>query len=209
MVLIVLGILEAWRRGFLAVAVVPTVAGLALAAEYVAFTAVPAPRFLLPGLGLLSISTGLGLLRLLEGILHPSSTGRPRMVRAFAALIVFTAWTASQLEVAAKIDASVLGHRDSAERAGAEVRRLAGDEPCQVFSSASYPMVGYASGCRSSPVESTAGGWHERAIRLERDGIRPFAVFEGENPPAAPAGTSAVADLPSERGRSWFIFVFG
>jgi hypothetical protein len=207
-VLLVLGILEARRRGSLAVAVVPTLAGLALAAEYVAFTAVPAPRFLLPGLGLLSIATGLGLVRMLEGILHPSATGRPQMVGAFAAVILVTAWTASQLELAAKIDASVVGHRDAAERAGAEVRRLAGNEPCQVFSSASYPMVGYASGCRASPIESTAGTWHERAIRLERDGIHSFAVFEGEKPPAAPAGMSSVADVPAERGRSWFIFVF-
>jgi hypothetical protein len=207
-VLLVLGVLEAARRGYPAAAVVPTVAGMALAAEYVVFTAVPAPRFLLPGLGLLSIPAGLGLVRLLDGILHPSSTSRPRMVGAFAAVIAVTAWTASQLEVAAKIETGVVGHRDAAERAGAEVRRLGRNQPCQVFSSASYPMVGYASGCKASPMESAVGRWQDRAIRLQQDGIRPFVVFEGEESPGTPAGTSAVADVPAERGRTWFIFVF-
>lgn len=207
-VFLVLGILEAARRDHPATALVPTVAGLALAAEYVVFTAVPAPRFLLPGLGLLSIAAGLGLVRLLEGILHPASTGRPRMVGAFAAVIVVTAWTASQLEVAAKIETGVVGHRDAAARAGTEVRRLSRSQPCQVFSSASYPMVGYASGCKASPTESAIGRWQDRAIRLQHDGILPFAVFEDETSPGPPAGTSAVAHVPAERGRTWFIFVF-
>lgn len=206
-VLVALGILDARRRGDPAVAVVTAVAGLALAVEYVVFTAVPAPRFLLPGLALLSIPAGLGLARLLPGILHPSSTGGVRVAGAFAAVIVVTAWTASQLVVATRIETGVVGHRDAATRAGAEIRRLANQEPCQVFSSASYPMVGYASGCRASPMESAAGRWEDRVIRAERDGFRRFAVFEGQRAPAPPAGTSATADVPSERGRTWFIFV--
>jgi hypothetical protein len=205
-VLLLLGLRDARRRGALPFALVPTAAGLALAAGYVVLTAAQAPRFLLPALALLSVPAGLGLVAVLRGLRPPVAIDRPRVAGGFASAVLLIAWIASQLTVATKIEAGVTPHRESAERAGIEVGRLAASDPCQVYSSASYPMVGYASGCRATPVTRVSGRWEARAKQLRGNGIEPIAVFLRRAAPDPPEGTSLVADVRADGRRSWFIF---
>jgi hypothetical protein len=200
------GIREASRRGVLPSLVVPTAAGAALAAEYVAFTEAQAPRFLLPALALLTIPAGLGL----AGIVSPSperegAAGRRRAMAMGAASLV-AIWAVVQVGIATRVESGVVEQRASAEGAGERIRALADGQPCHVYSQASFPIVGYAAGCRAATLGKILERWEARASRFARDGVRPFLVFHGPEEPSPPDGTVLLATAPSPGPATWFIY---
>ena len=163
-------------RGLLASLVVPSAAGMALAAEYVVFTDAQAPRFLLPALALLTIPAGFGLASVLARIRDRESVPAARAVAIVAAILVVV-WGILQLAVATKVEAGVTEQRASAQRVGLRIRSLAAQRPCWVYSEVNFPIVGYAAGCRAAPLGKVLGSWGDRALHLEADGVRPFLVL--------------------------------
>ena len=200
-VLVWLGLRHAASRGILQPLLVPTVAGLGFAVEYVAFTDAQAPRFLLPALAQLVIPAGLGALAVARWIRI-----EPRRAVAGAGIALLGGlWLAGQLIVADAVEAAAHDGRRSAELAGMRVRSLAGGERCRVFSDRAFPIVGFASGCSASPVASEAPSWPGRAERLQRQGIRPFLVLlRSDDDPAQVEGTELARIRQGER--VWVVF---
>jgi len=205
--LVTLGIRLSSRRGLLCALVVPTAVGVALAAEYVAFTGAQAPRFLLPGLVLLTLPAGVGLGSLVARS-RDRGNGRVVLIAATASIAV-VAWAVVQVGIATRVEAGVTGQRASADRAGQRIRELAARQPCQVYAEAGFPMIGYAAGCRATPLGRVLQVWQERAAHLERQGIRPFLVLQREDEPASPDGAVLLAEVPSQAGQRWFIYGVG
>lgn len=190
--------------------VVPTATGVALAAEYIVFTDAQAPRFLLPALALLAIPAGMGFAWIVVDRIRDERRARTgRWVAVVAASVLVVGWALLQVGIATRLEASVTQERASAQRAGARVRALAGRKPCLVYSEASFPIVGYAAGCRAAPIGNVVRAWLARAHRLERDGVRPFLVLHRTEQPAVPEGASPLATIPSDDQASWFIFGTG
>ena len=162
-ILVMLGLRLATSRGVLASLVVPTAAGVALAAEYIVFTDAQAPRFLLPALALLTIPAGFGLASMF--VRAPESRGSPAARVApivVAALVV--GWGILQFVVATRVEAGVTEQRASAQRVGLRIRDLAARQPCLAYSEANFPIVGYAAGCRAAPLgKALEHGWTEPA----------------------------------------------
>ena len=203
-ILVVLGLRTAKVRGQSVALLIPVTAGLALAAEYVAFTEALAPRFLLPALALLSVPAGLGLASMFARVRGPDGPKPARVMAIAAASTLVAAWTIVQLGVATSVEADLVRLRASAERVGLQVRELARGQPCHVSSEVNYPIMAYAAGCRGAHVRTTLG-WDERAERLERRGIRPFLVLLG----AAETnilGAELLAIVPSGGQMRWFVY---
>ncbi|MGH2642291.1 MAG: hypothetical protein ACRDGO_11395 [Actinomycetota bacterium] len=207
--LVIVGVRTARSRGLFVAVLVPVAAGVALAAEYVAFTDALAPRFLLPALAVLSVPAGLGLASIvvrIRGRDGPTSAGLGVVV-ATSALVA--AWTIVQLGIATTVEGGLVGRRSSAERVGTQVRELAANQPCHVFSEVNYPIMSYAAGCRGSQVGTVLGAWDERAEHLERRGILPFLVLHRADEPTAPAGANLIVEVPSQGAMRWFIYGAG
>jgi hypothetical protein len=204
-VLVVLGIRASTGRGLLSALVVPTTAGVALAAEYIAFIDAQAPRFLLPTLALLAVPAGVGAVSVVDRIRAPQRAGPTRaLVVAASGLVI--AWAVVQAGIGARVEAAVTVQRAAAERAGLEVRRLAHGDRCFVHSEASFPVVGFSAGCRAAPLGKDLGTWEDRANGLARDGTRPFLLLQRTEEPARPDGTALLATLPSTGDLIWFIY---
>jgi hypothetical protein len=204
-VLVTLGVRAATSRGLLASLVVPTAAGVALAAEYVVFTDAQAPRFLLPAFASLSIPAGFGLAVVLAHVRDREGVPAARVVAIVAASIVVV-WGVSQFGVATRVEAGVTEQRASAHRVGLRVRKLAARQPCLVYSEVNFPIVGYAAGCRAAPLGKVLGTWRDRARQLEADGIRPFLVLHRAPADLPPEGTAPLAEIPSRGTLGWFIY---
>jgi hypothetical protein len=203
--LMTLGIRAAKSRGLLASIVVPTSAGVALAAEYVVFTDAQAPRFLLPALALLTIPAGVGLALVLAEIRdREKGPAAPGVAIVAATLIVV--WGIFQFVVATRVEAGVTEQRASAQRVGVRIRELTARQPCWVYSEANFPIVGYAAGCRAGPLGKVLGTWEDRARHLEADGIRAFLVLQRARATPPPPGTTLLAEIPSRGTLPWFIF---
>jgi hypothetical protein len=204
--LVLLGVRASSRARLLPSIAVPTAAGIALAAEYVVFTDAQAPRFLLPALALLSIPAGSGLDSIVTGIRDRGRAEPIRIVAAAGASILVIVWVVVQVGIGAGVEAGVTGRRATAERAGLEVRRLAGGEPCHLYSEASFPIVGLSAGCRAGPLGKVLAAWKDRADRLGRDGVRAFLVLHRNEAMPPPESTSLVAEVPSQGELAWFIY---
>ncbi len=205
-ILVVLGIRASSRRELLPAVVVATAAGVALATEYVALTDAQAPRFLLPALALLTIPAGFGVTTIVAGIRARDGSGPGRLAGRAVASILVIAWAVAQMGIAARVEADVADQRASAQRAGLEVRRLVSEEPCQVYSEGSFPIVGYSAGCRAAPLGRVLEGWSRLSHRLEGDGARVFLVLHRTKAVAPPRGTDLLAQVPSESELTWFIY---
>ena len=205
-ILVVLGVRVSRRRGLLSAVGVPIAAGIALAAEYVVFTDAQAPRFLLPALALLSIPAGYGLVSIVATIGDRDRADPIRIVVAAGASLLVIVWAVLQVGIGAKVEAGVTGHRATAEQAGLEVRRLAGGEPCHLYSEASFPIVGLSSGCRAAPLGKVLGAWKERADRFARHDTRAFLVLYRTEALPPPEGIALVAEIPSQEEIAWFIY---
>jgi hypothetical protein len=201
-ILVFLGVRVSIRRGLLPSIVVATAAGLALATGYVVLTDAQAPRFLLPALALLTVPAGFGL----AGIGARDGSDQPRFAGTTAASILLIAWAVAQTGIAARVEAGVTRQRASAQRAGLEVRRLAAGEPCQVYSERSFPIVGFAAGCRAGPLGKVLAASKDRTDHLARDRVRVFLVLHRTNGIVSPEGIALLAEVPSEGELTWFIY---
>jgi hypothetical protein len=207
--LVIVGVFVARRRSLLPAVLVPILAGLVLAAVYVLFISIPAPRFLLPSLVVLSFPAGLGLAQLLRGLRPPIRVSERRIAVGIVAVVLTGTWLVSQLTVATDVEEDLIAQRRSAERAGERLRSLVAGEPCRVFSSNSFPMIGYAAGCEAVPIGLiTDDVLVRRANHLIRQGIRPFLVRLEEEPPAPPRGVSEPVRVDAIGRRSWFLFAW-
>ena len=204
--LVGLGVRIASRRNLLPSLVVPTTAGIALAAEYIVFTDAQAPRFLLPAMALLTIPAGLGLASIVGEVRDRERAHTGRFVARAGAAILVIAWVVVQLGIAARVEAGVIGQRASAERAGLQVRRLSAGDPCRVYSEGSFPIVGFAARCRAAPLGKVLAAWKDRADRFERDGVRVFLVLHRTEALPSPEGTALLAEVPSQGDLRWFIY---
>lgn len=204
-ILIVSSVRAAKERGILRSLAVPTFAGLAFVAAYVGFTDAQAPRFLLPALALLTLPAGLGLATIVSGL---GERGRRRSSRSVAAAcaVLVVAWAVVQMGTATKIEAAVTGQRSSAERVGLRVRTLADGDTCHVYAEGSFPIVGFASGCRAAPLGKVLASWTDRVARLEADGVRVFLALHRTDPLPPPEGTAILAEFPSHGGLRWFLY---
>lgn len=204
-ILVGVGILAANGSGLLPALVVPTTAGLALAVEYIVFTDAQAPRFVMPAMSLLTIPAGLGLVSV---VMRPDRE-RAKSIRfvagAVASLVVIT-WVIVQLGIAARVEASVIEQRSSAERAGLRVRRLAAGEPCHVYAEGSFPIVGFLARCRAAPIGNVLMAWRDRAAHLERDGVKVYLALHRTEALPPPEGTALLASVPSQGDLLWFIY---
>lgn len=205
-ILVLLGVRASSLGSLLPSIVVPTAAGVALAAEYVVFTDAQAPRFLLPALALLSVPAGSGLISIVTGIRDRGRADPIRIASLAGASIVVIVWAAVQVGIGASVEAEVTGQRATAEHAGMEVRRLAGGEPCHLYSEASFPIVGLSAGCRAAPLGNVLGAWKDRADRLGRDGVRAFLVLHRTDAMPPPESTALVAEVESQGELAWFIY---
>lgn len=206
--LVVIGFRAASRRGFAPALVVPTVAGLALATEYVVFTDAQAPRFLLPAFALFAIPAGLGLSSILGGLRRPEPGRSSDVVVAVVVSVLVGVWLIAQIAIAAGVEEGVTTQRASAARAGRQIRALAARQPCFVSSESSFPIVGYTAGCRAAEP-GNVGTWDERADRLAGEGTRPFLVLHRPEEPEPPGGTVLVRTVPSRRGFAWYVYERG
>jgi hypothetical protein len=205
-ILIGLGIRAASRRHLLPSLVVPTAAGVALAAEYLVFTDAQAPRFLVPALSLLTIPAGLGLMSILARTRDRERAEPSRLVSRAVAAIAVTVGVIVQVAIAASVEANVTQQRASAERAGLRVHTLSAGEPCYVYSEASFPIVGFAARCRAAPIGKVLAAWTERADHLERDGFRVFLVLHRTEELLPPEGAALLGVEPSQGDLRWFIY---
>jgi hypothetical protein len=202
-VLIVVGIREAVRRGFASSLMVAVVAGAALAGEYVVFTDAQAPRFLLPAFASFAIPAGLGLSSIVVGFRERTGV---RVVWAVLASALVGVWLLVQVVVATTIEDAVTVQRASAVRLGRQIGALAARQPCFVDSESTFPIVGYAAGCRAAELGDRVGTWAERADRLADDGTRAFLVLYRPEEPRPPEGTVLVKTLPSGGEQAWYVF---
>ena len=205
-ILVALAVRAASRRSLLPSVLVPTAAGVALAAEYIVFTDAQAPRFLLPAIALLTIPAGLGLVSIVARTRDRGRAEPVRYVTAAVVAIIVILWMVVQLAIAGRVEADVIGQRRSAERAGLEVRKLAAREPCHVYTEGSFPIVGFAAGCRAAPLGRVLAAWTDRADHFERDGVRVFLVLHRTAALPPPEGTALLAGAPSQGDLRWFIY---
>ena len=205
-VLVILGVQASSRRGFLLSLMAAMAAGIALATGYIVLTDAQAPRFLLPALALLSVPAGLGLATIVAGIGSRDRADGVRFAGRVVASILVIVWTVAQVRIAARVEAGVTGQRGSAQRAGLEVRSLAAGEPCQVFSEASFPIVGFAAGCRAAPLGKVLAAWKHRSDPVERHERRVFLVLHRTRPIVAPEGTTLLGEIPSQGELRWYVY---
>lgn len=202
-VLVVVGIREARRRGIASSILVAVVAGAALAAGYVLFTDAQAPRFLIPAFALFAIPAGLGLSSIVVGLRERTAA---RVVWAVLASALVGIWLLVQVVVATGIEDAVTVQRASAALVGRRIGALAVRQPCFVDSESNFPIVGYAAGCRAAELGDGLGRWAERADRLAGDGTRPFLVLRRPEEPRPPQGTVLVRTAPSGGELTWYVF---
>jgi hypothetical protein len=142
--------------------------GAALIAFYVAGVGGVAPRFLLPGLALLSVPAGAGLAVLW------TRAGRGLRLGLVAAVGLAAIWNAQifhDREVAA---ARVADAND-------ELAALATPgRACVIVAEIRYPQLGYLTGCRARPLDETSG---ELLARSLGDGWCAFSVVREASPP--------------------------
>jgi hypothetical protein len=205
-ILVGLGVRAASHGNLLPSLVVPTTAGVALAAEYIVFTDARAPRFLLPALALLAVPAGLGLVTIVAETGARVGSDRPRFAGRAVASILVIAWAIVQLRVASSVEADAADQRASAQRAGLEVRKLSAGKPCHVYSEGSFPIVGFAAGCRAAALGKALAVWKDRAGHLERDGVRVFLVLRRTEALPPLEGTALLADVPAQGNLRWFVY---
>jgi hypothetical protein len=176
--------------------VVAASAGAAAAALYLVFVEGLAPRFLLPGYAVLSITAGAGALALVRARMPIRLAG----VAAIAAITALAVWQAG---TARRIERQEVASRAGAWSVGIDLGRLAASRPCAFASTDAYPQLQLASGCVGHP---TRGDVIAAAGRLEqqRVGGRVFLV-ELARAPVVPPGWTIVTFVVEPEGRRWAI----
>ena len=137
------------RRGNRAAAVrLAAAGGLALACAYVFLISGLAPRFLLPALALLSISTGCGVDALRRA-------GDPGRVAAAAVALCIVGWAVWQAGTLRRVEHVAATQRAETEAVGDSIAESShrARAACVVASTDSYPQVAFAAGCRGQAFD--------------------------------------------------------
>jgi hypothetical protein len=178
------------------IALLATVAALALALEYIVLVSFIAPRFLLPAYAFAAIAAAIGLRSLLRD-------GVPARVWGVVVLVAMVPWAVWQGEVAGRVEAAGSREGRSLEAAGLLLRDLADGRQCSFVSPGAYPQVQLASGCQGAPLTSarpTRAQWEA----VER-GDEVFMILI-----SVARGDSSLAHLSPIRfespNRPWFIY---
>jgi hypothetical protein len=182
-----------WERGYLVCA---TIAGAAVAAEYLLLVSGLAPRFLLPAYGLLAIPAAAGLVSLWGG----GGAARSAAAATVAAVVVLTVWQAG---TARRIGRDAADSRAVYEDVGAAIERLAEDRPCLVASAEGYPQVALASGCRGEWLHLTDAASLTR-VPGARSGERVFVALPLSEAKLAPSALAS--SVVPARGGAWAIY---
>jgi hypothetical protein len=189
------GLSAAVRAGRPAVVVVPTLAGLSLAAPYLLMIDYAAPRFLLPAYALLALPVALCLVRLVTSV-------RPalRPLAATAVALVLVAHIAGQFTILHGAASRSRATRESVGRIAAELVRQGVRPPCTV-SGVEAVRVGFHAGCGSRQLAGHDGSI-SRAGLLELARRQPVAVLvaAGRPVPGYARGWRS-APLPPMPGR--------
>ena len=145
LVLTVLALMLAGRNGSATDTWLAAIGGAALALEYLVLVTGLAPRFLLPGLALFSLTAGRGL----DAARRAGTAGRSLAIAAAAALAVWTVW---QVETLREVQDRAAGQRAVPRTTGLAIRdglTTAGlTDPCLILSDRDYPQIAFAAGCR-------------------------------------------------------------
>jgi hypothetical protein len=169
-----------------------TFAGGAMAAEYLVLISGLAPRFLLPAYALLSLSAAIGIRTLLSS---------ERRLAGAASVAVVASLGIWHLGVAVRVGNVVESSRASDRDVGLAVREAAGDRPCAMLASDSYPQVGFAARCIVRPTDGRGSGLEWLAANQAR-GYAAFVVTKGVSP-----GPPSSQEFPAPPG--WRIFGSG
>jgi len=176
-----------------------TLAGSALAGEYLLLVSGLAPRFLLPAYALLSLPAAVGLVSLWAGAVASRVAG----AAAVAVLAALTVW---QLGMARSIGTNATVARRSVSDAGLQVRRLAAGSPCVVASSVGFPQVAFSSGCEGRGLRGTDT---ESLAALQASaprGDRVFVVLQTIAPQGSPLEHLVATTIPAAGGGRWSIY---
>ncbi len=175
-----------------------TLAGAAVAAEYLVFVSGLAPRFLLPAYGLLAIPAAAGVVSLWGG----GAAARGAAAIALAAVVLLTVWQAG---TAREIAAAAADGRAVYRDVGATVHRLAGGDPCLVASTGGFPQIAFASGCRGEWLHAADAAALNGPLPGSRPGERTFVAFRASEVPSPPIAALDVTEVPS-RGGAWVVY---
>ena len=160
--------------------------GLALIGVYVLLISGIAPRFLLPGVALLSLPAGCGGA---DAVLARGRTVRTGFAALFAVLLVWNAITAM---LVSRDDSAT---QATARAAGIAVRDAADGRPCAVASTESYPEVAFAARCLGVPF----GPGVDPSAALADWIAQGRVMFLVAHAPVAPA-LPGVSSVPVDRG---------
>ena len=173
-------------------AALAAIGGIALAAEYLFVIAGLAPRFLLPGYGLLSVSAATGAVLLRRQL--ASSVVTTALAAAASVLLVW------HIGVAGRVTSAIAAADGRSREVGVAIRDAAASTPCDVASDASFPQIGLASGCEARPLQDpSAPSWIAAA---PGDGRVGFVALRGTRT-ALPAGLSG---SPIPGPQDWTIY---
>jgi hypothetical protein len=121
---------------------IAVVTGGLLVMEYVTLIGGVAPRFLLPAIGMVSVTAGVGLADLLR-------RGGAMVAVCILAATVLGLW---QLGTADRLEAQAASERSVPQQVGRAITASAGDVPCLVVAASDAPQVAFAAGCRGRPL---------------------------------------------------------
>ncbi len=139
-----------------------TLAGFALAVEYLFFIEGLAPRFLLPALALLSLAAGCGIETLRSrGWLR----SRPALV---ATAVTLAAWFAWQVATFDRLEAAAADSRARARAIGLAIREHVGASDCFVVSTHDFAQVAFAARCAGEELEDVSASFLEAAAERVR-----------------------------------------
>ena len=175
-----------------------TLAGAALAGEYLVFVARLAPRFLLPAYALLAVPAAWGVVSLVRG-------GGVARVAGCVALALAVVWGGWQVVTADRIEIDAVRARASVRDAGLPVRELAGGRPCVAASTEAYPQIAYAAGCAGRWLHGTGEAEIAPLSSLASAGDRVFIVLAGPPPQGSPLASLEPRSV-STAGVRWLIY---
>lgn len=160
------------------VGTVALVSAFLFVAPYLFATEPVLQRFMLPGLAMLSIASGIGATT--SWSLLPT-----RVVSATSlagVLVVAAAWNLLALQ---EWDNRQAGNGETALRLGQAIRDETGDRDCFVLSAAHHPAVSFAAGCKDSWSLTESADANLRRLDGARErGLEPFVVTVHEDPGA-------------------------
>lgn len=175
-VLVAVGAVAAWRRGWRSFAVVPVLVGGSMAAQYLFLIDYAAPRFLTPTYALVSLPCALGVVWLCR-----RWQGNRRRLVVAGLVLVLVAHLAVQLSILRDTGQGVVQAKQSRASVGAWLdARL--DAPCVVLTDLGSPATAYAAGCSNKPNrgralrELIAGGATDIAV-VTREPAEPGAFY--------------------------------